>query len=98
MVALGYSSWDKFKNVIEKARISCNNSGSLEAEHFSLFGKTLSLPNGATNYIKDYNYMLTRYACYLIAQNGSPRKKTDCLSSNLFCGKNKAARVNRGAI
>lgn len=89
MITLGYSSWDKFKNVIEKAKTSCKNSGSIVEEHFSLLGKSLNLPNGATNYIKDYDYQLTRYACYLIAQNGSPRKKQIALAQTYFAVKTR---------
>ena len=89
MLSLGYSSWDKFKNVIEKAKISCENSGSLVEEQFSQLGKSLPLPNGATNYITDYDYMLTRYACYLIAQNGSPSKKQIALAQTYFAVKTR---------
>lgn len=89
MLALGYSSWDKFKSVIIKAKISCKNSGSAETEHFSLLGKSLNMPNGATKYIEDYDYMLTRYACYLIAQNGSPRKKQVALAQTYFAVKTR---------
>lgn len=90
MVALGYSSWDKFKNnVIEKSKITCNNSGIPVDEHFSLMGKSLNLPNGATNYIADYDYKLTRYACYIIAQNGSPRKKQVALAQTYFAVKTR---------
>lgn len=89
MLSLGYSSWDKFKAVIEKAKISCKNSGSIETEHFSLLGKSLDMPNGATKYIEDYDYMLTRYACYLIAQNGSPRKKAVALAQTYFAVKTR---------
>ena len=53
MLSLEYSSWDKFKAVIEKAKISCKNSGSLDTEHFSQEGKSLNLPNGAIKYIED---------------------------------------------
>ncbi len=72
MISLGYSSWDKFKNVIERAIISCKNSKSIANEHFSQLGKSLEMPDGAKKYVENYDYMLTRYACYLIAQNGSP--------------------------
>lgn len=89
MVALEYSSWDKFKNVIEKAKISCSNSGITETEHFSQQGKTLNLPNGATKFIEDYDFELTRYACYLIAQNGSPRKKQVALAQTYFAVKTR---------
>ena len=93
MIALGYSSWDKFKSVIEKAKISCKNSGSIEIEHFSLLGKSLDMPNGATKYIEDYDYMLTRYACYLIAQNGSPRKKAVALAQTYFAVKTREREI-----
>ena len=93
MIALGYSSWDKFKAVIEKAKISCKNSESLETEHFSLMGKSLNMPNGAMKYIEDYDYMLTRYACYLIAQNGSPRKKAVALAQTYFAVKTREREI-----
>ena len=93
MIALGYSSWDKFKAVIEKAKISCKNSESLETEHFSLMGKSLNMPNGAMKYIDDYDYMLTRYACYLIAQNGSPRKKAVALAQTYFAVKTREREI-----
>ena len=89
MLSLEYSSWDKFKSVIEKAQISCKNSGSLVIEHFSLLGKTLNLPNGAIKYIEDYDYKLTRYACYLVAQNGSPRKRQVALAQTYFAVKTR---------
>ena len=90
MVALGYKSWDKFKNnVIEKAKISCKNADASEKEHFSQSGKTLNLSNGASNYISDYDYKLTRYACYLIAQNGSPTKKQIALAQTYFAVKTR---------
>lgn len=89
MFALGYSSWDKFKNTIKKAIIACANSGNLENEHFSLVGKSLNLPNGATKFIEDYDYKLTRYACYLVAQNGSPSKKQISLAQTYFAVKTR---------
>lgn len=89
MLSLGYSSWDKFKSVIEKAKISCENSGSVANEQFSLVGKSLNLPNGAIKYIDDYDCKLTRYACYLIAQNGSPRKKQVALAQTYFAVKTR---------
>ena len=85
MVTLDYKSWDKFKNnVIEKAKEACKNSDLLVTEQFSQMGKSLNLLNGASNYIADYDYKLTRYACYLIAQNGSPRKKAVALAQTYF--------------
>lgn len=90
MAALEYSSWDKFKNnVIEKSKIACQNSEIPVNEHFSLVGKSLNLANNATKYIEDYDYILTRYACYLIAQNGSPRKKAVALAQTYFAVKTR---------
>ena len=94
MLSLGYSSWDKFKNVIERAIISCENSESLAEEHFSQLGKSLALPNGAKKYIENYDYMLTRYACYLIAQNGSPRKKQVALAQTYFAVQTRKQEIN----
>lgn len=90
MTALEYSSWDKFKNnVIEKSKIACQNSEIPVNEHFSRVGKSLNLANNATKYIEDYDYILTRYACYLIAQNGSPRKKAVALAQTYFAVKTR---------
>ena len=83
-IALEYSSWDKFKAVVKKAKISCENSEVVATEHFSQLGKSLNLPNGAVKYSEDYDYKLSRYACYLIAQNGDSRKKVIALAQTYF--------------
>ena len=77
-VVLDYKEWRKFKNVIDKAEEACKNTGISEFEHFVDADKTIKMPKGATKKIKDYK--LTRYACYLIAQNGDPRKKVISLA------------------
>jgi DNA-damage-inducible protein D len=69
---LGYSKWENFYNAIEKAKISCKKSGHHTTDHFPDIRKTILMPKGATKEIQDLR--LTRYACYLIAQNGDPRK------------------------
>jgi DNA-damage-inducible protein D len=71
---LEYNSWDKFKAVIKKAIRACNNSGIQSQDHFSQMGKMLIIGSGAERYIEDYDYHLSRYACYLIVQNGDPSK------------------------
>ena len=67
--------WYLKMNVIERAIISCENLETIANEHFSQLGKSLDLPNVAKKYIENYDYTLTRYACYLIAQNGSQEKR-----------------------
>ena len=70
---LNYTEWRKFENVIKKSEESCKNSGISTFEHFVGADKLSKRANNAKAIIKDYK--LTRYACYLIAQNGDSRKK-----------------------
>ena len=70
--ALGYTRWENFVNAIEKAKVSCASSGRDVDGCFRDVTKTSPMPNGGTKDIADV--MLIRYACYLIAQNGDPRK------------------------
>jgi DNA-damage-inducible protein D len=67
------SKWENFSNVIEKAKEACRNAGHPINDHFPDVRKTIPMPKGAIKNIEDI--LLTRYACYLIAQNGDPRKK-----------------------
>ena len=64
MQVLEYSSWDKFKNIIKKAIIACENSQIPVQQCFSQLGKTLKMPNGGEKYVEDFDYKLNRYACY----------------------------------
>ena len=70
---LEYSKWDNFQNVISKAKTACELSGEDISNHFADVGKMVSIGSGTEKEITDI--MLTRYACYLIAQNGDPRKE-----------------------
>lgn len=79
---LDYEEWRNFVNVIEKAKISCRNSGQNISDHFVDINKTIPMPKGATKEIDDL--MLTRYACYLIAQNGDPRKEQIAFAQSYF--------------
>ena len=79
---LEYTEWRKFENVINKAIISCENTGISRFEHFVGADKTIKMPKGAQKIIHDYR--LTRYACYLIAQNGDSRKKVIALAQTYF--------------
>ncbi len=79
---LDYKEWRKFENVIEKSKVACENSGVKENEHFVGVDKLSKRANNAEVLIKDYK--LTRYACYLIAQNGDSRKKVISLAQTYF--------------
>lgn len=69
---LGYSQWRRFEQAIERAMISCEQSGNTPAHHFAGAGKMVELGSGSQRQLEDYH--LSRFACYLIAQNGDPRK------------------------
>jgi DNA-damage-inducible protein D len=79
---LNYASWDKFLNVIDKAKSACKLSGYEEEDHFSHVGKMVDLGSGAKKDVGDIR--LTRYACYLIAQNGDSRKKPVAFAQTYF--------------
>ena len=82
MPILQYSNWQNFEKIIDKAKISCENSGISVFEHFIDVNKLSKRANNAEVEIKDYE--LTRYACYLIAQNGDSRKKVIALAQTYF--------------
>jgi DNA-damage-inducible protein D len=69
---LGYSQWRRFEQAIERAITSCNESGNNSNHHFAGAGKPIPGGKGAVQVVQDYQ--LSRFACYLIAQNGDPRK------------------------
>jgi len=81
-VLLGYTEWRNFFKVIEKARESCKNSNHAVLDHFVDVNKSIPVPKGGVREIEDI--MLTRYACYLIAQNGNPRKDEIAFAQSYF--------------
>lgn len=93
MDTLEYKDWRYFDNVIEKAKIACENSAISKEEHFVVDNKTITMPKNATKEIKDY--ILSRYACYLIAQNANPRLKTVATAQTYFAVQTRKQEITR---
>jgi DNA-damage-inducible protein D len=81
-ILLGYSDWRNFINVVEKAKLSCNTLGEAVFDHFVDVNKMVKIGSGAER--KQDDIMLTRYACYLIAQNGDPKKEQIAFAQSYF--------------
>ena len=71
-----------FRNVIDKAKTACESSGNTVSDHFADVGRIVNIDSGAERELDDIQ--LFRYACYLIVQNGDPRKKVIALGQSYF--------------
>jgi DNA-damage-inducible protein D len=81
-VLLGYSQWRRFEEAITRALTSCTQSGNDPGHHFASAGKMIGLGKGGTREVPDFH--LSRFACYLIAQNGDPRKPEIAFAQKYF--------------
>lgn len=88
---LGYSKWENFQNVISKAKTACEISGHEINDHFPDIRKTITMPKNAEKEIDDI--MLTRYACYLIAQNGDSSKEAIAFAQTYFAMQTRKAEM-----
>lgn len=88
---LGYTKWDNFLNVVSKAKTACEVSGHPVANHFADVGKMVDLGSGSQREVDDI--MLTRYACYLIAQNGDPKKQPIAFAQTYFAIQTRRAEL-----
>ena len=88
---LGYAKWDNFLNVVSKAKTACEVSGHQVSDHIADVGKTIQMPKGAEKEVPDL--LLTRYACYLIAQNGDPQKPEIAFAQTYFAIQTRRAEL-----
>jgi len=90
-VLLGYSKWENFEKVIQKAKDACKNAGETIDNHFPDIRKMVELGSNSERSINDI--ALTRYACYLIAQNGDSRKEEIAFAQNYFAVQTRKAEM-----
>ena len=92
MPILQYSNWQNFEKIINKAKISCDNSDISVLDHFTDVNKMVKIGSGA--YREQIDYKLSRYACYMIAQNGDSRKKVIALAQTYFAVQTRKQEIS----
>ncbi|MBD2771196.1 BRO family protein [Iningainema tapete] len=88
---LGYNQWRRFEETIERAKLACRNSGYTVENHFADVGNVVERPQGGGS--KQSDYKLSRYACYLTAMNGDPRKHEIALAQSYFATKTRQTEL-----
>ena len=88
---LGYARWENFSVAISRAIESCNTQGIIVEDHFREVTKMITIAKGAQRAVQDY--MLTRYACYIIAQNGDPKKEEIAFAQSYFAIQTRNAEL-----
>ena len=94
MTVLGYSKWQRFEEVLDKAKDSCINSRQFPQDHFTDTGKMVGIGSKTSRKIEDYK--LDRYACYLVAQNGDSRKIEIALAQTYFAVQTRRQEIFDG--
>lgn len=91
MLLIGYSKWQRFEDATQRAKIACKNSGNNIEDHFTDAGNLVKRGQGGGS--KQTDYKLSRYACYLIAMNGDPRKPEIAAAQTYFAVKTRQAET-----